>query len=264
LGVSLDQADGRLFVFCIGLLTSVSKVDNLKIGGIIQVRMTSKRLPGKVLRSLYGKPMLQYLFESTVHCEGIEELIVATSTESTDDPIFHFCEAYGVSCKRGPLEDVAGRFAEIVQDLNLGAFVRINGDSPLLDYRLISRAVQNFKKGNYDIATNVLKRTFPKGQSVEVVQASTFLNAYSSMSSAYEREHVTPYFYARQSDFSIYNFESENDYGEIQLSVDSQEDMLQTEQLVAHMEKPHWEYTVEELVALVQELGGNARSGGVP
>jgi len=228
-----------------------TKGAHLKIGAIIQARMTSNRLIGKVLRNLCGKPMLQYLLESTVHCEGIENLIVATSTESTDDPIYQFCKTYGVSCKRGSLEDVAGRFAEIIQDLNLDTFVRISGDSPLLDYRLISRAVENFKKGNYDISTNVLKRTFPKGQSVEVIRALTFLNAYPLMSSVYEREHVTAYFYARRNDFSIYNFESGNDYGRIQLSVDSQEDMHQIAQLVARMKKPHWEYTFEDLVALL-------------
>ena len=223
----------------------------MKAGAIIQARMSSIRLPGKVLHKFGGKPLLLYLVESLERCEALFEVIIATSIEPTDDPISNFCEAYKLTCQRGPLNDVAGRFARAIVDCELDLFVRISGDSPLLDYRLVSEALDIFAKGDYDIVTNVGKRTFPKGQSVEVIRSSVFLDAYPLFNSAYEREHVTPYFYGRQSEFRILNFESGNDYGGIQLSVDTPEDMRQVERLMARMSKSHWEYTFEELLGFL-------------
>ena len=223
----------------------------MKIGAIIQARMSSKRLPGKVLHNLSGKPILRYLVESLERCEALDELIIATSTEATDDPISNFCEAYNLSCQRGSLNDVAGRFSEVIVNCGLDLFVRISGDSPLLDYRLVSEALHIFTKGNYDIVTNVQKRTFPKGQSVEVIRSSTFIDAQPLMTSDYEREHVTPFFYSGQNKYSIYNLESDQDYGHVQMSVDTLDDMRQLERLMALMRKPHWEYTFEDLLSLL-------------
>ena len=214
--------------------------------------MSSKRLPGKVLLRIHGKPMLQYLLDGLKHCSVLDELVVATSIEPTDDPILNFCKAYGVACQRGSLEDVAWRFVEVTKNLKCDAFVRINGDSPLLDHRLVSKAVDLFKAGDYDIVTNAQRRTFPKGQSVEVIRSSTFKAVYPLMKTAHQKEHVTPYFYLNKGEFSIYNFESGKDYGQIQLSVDTQEDMIKVERLVSCMSKPHWEYSFEDFVTLLQ------------
>ena len=226
----------------------------MKVGAIIQARMNSKRLPGKVLHNLCGKPILRYLVESLERCEALDEVIIATSVQPTDDPISNFCEAYKLNCQRGPLNDVAGRFAEVIANSGFDFFVRINGDSPLLDYRLVSEALRFFINGNYDIVTNVQKRTFPKGQSVEVIRSSTFIDAQPFIISDYEREHVTPYFYAVKNKYSIYNFESDKDYGHIQMSVDTPENFRQVERLMDRMSKPHWEYTFEELLSLLPSL----------
>ena len=223
----------------------------VKVGAIIQVRMSSERLPGKVLLNLCGKPILQYLLESLERCEGLDEVIVATSIEPTDDSISKFCEEYRCLCQRGPLNDVAGRLAEVIVNCSLDVFVRVSGDSPLLDYRLVSEALRIFTKGDYDVVTNVQKRTFPKGQSVEVIRSSTFIEVQPFMTSDYEREHVTPYFYANKNKYSICNFEAGKDYGHIQMSVDTSEDFRQVEWLMALMSKPHWEYTFEDLLGLL-------------
>ena len=220
----------------------------MKIGAVVQARMSSKRFPGKVLHRILGKPMLEYLFESLKHCRVLDEMIVATSGEATDDAIRIFCEKYDIHCYRGSLGDVAGRFNGIIDTFKYDGFVRISGDSPLLDYRLVSKAVEIFKTGGYDIVTNVQKRTFPKGQSVEVIRSSTFNTVYPLMTNTLQKEHVTSYFYQNKSQFSIYNFESRKDYGNIQLSIDTKDDMNLIEKLVGSMSKPHWDYTFEELV----------------
>jgi spore coat polysaccharide biosynthesis protein SpsF len=225
----------------------------MKIGAIVQARMSSERLPGKILHRILNKPMLQYLLDGLKHCSVLDGLVVATSIEPTDEPIRAFCEAYDIYCFSGALEDVAGRFIGVIDSQEFDAFVRISGDSPLLDYRLVSKAVELFKSGGeYDIVTNTQRRSFPKGQSVEVIKSEKFKAIYPLMKTASEKEHVTTYFYSHQEQFSICNFESGMEYGQIQLSVDTHEDMIKIERLVSSMSKPHWEYSFEDLVKLLQ------------
>lgn len=218
------------------------------IGAIIQARMSSFRFPGKVLYDVNGKPLLKYLIESLFQCSGIDRVVVATSIELSDNPIVEFCQSVGVECYQGPLEDVAGRFAKLLDKYKFDAFLRVSGDSPLLDYRLVSKAVSYFKNGEFDMVTNTLKRTFPKGQSIEIVNRDVFKATYPLMKTRNEKEHVTTYFYLHSERFNIYNFESGEDLGNVQLSVDTTKDMRKFKAIVTSMERPHWQYTFKDIL----------------
>jgi len=224
----------------------------MRVGVIVQARMSSTRLPGKVLMDVRGRPMLWYLLESLRRCGDAETVAVATSVEPSDDPIEAFCEGVGVACVRGPLDDVAGRFLLASRELALDAFVRICGDSPLLDYRLVDKAVGLFRGSGCDLVTNVARRTFPKGQSVEVVRSSAFEEACRRMERPEDREHVTKIFYSGEGSFSILPFESGGMFGEESLVVDTGEDMARVAALIAVMTRPHWEYGWDELVGLAR------------
>lgn len=219
----------------------------MNIGIIIQCRMSSSRLPGKTMRLVKGRPMLQYLLESLEHCRR-GKVVAATSDEKSDEPIVDFCRSFGVPCYKGPLEDVASRFAGAARHFGFDCFVRISGDSPLLDYRLVDKGLELFSGGGYHLVTNILPRTFPKGQSVEVIDAACFLDSIGKFSGRDEAEHVTPYFYSRQEDFLIHNFESGGDYSSIRLSVDTEEDMMRFQDMVSRMDKNHWEYSYLDLI----------------
>jgi spore coat polysaccharide biosynthesis protein SpsF len=222
---------------------------NSDITAIIQARMSSRRLPNKVLLEVGGKPLIQYLLES-LRQSRVRDIIVATSVDASDDAIESFCRGIGVKCHRGSLDNVAMRFVETVDAFGLKAFVRVNGDSPLLDYRLVDRAISLYRAGQYDVVTNVLKRSFPKGQSVEVVKSARFKEAYPLMTKDNDREHVTKYFYSHTDDFAIYNFEARENYSAIQLSVDSLEDMERFKAIVAMMTLPHWKYQFRKIVEM--------------
>jgi len=209
--------------------------------------MSSSRLPGKVLRPVKGRPMLQYLLESLGHCRQ-GKVVAATSDEKSDEPIADFCRSFGTPCFRGPLEDVASRFAGAVRHFGFDCFVRISGDSPLLDYRLVDKGLELFSSGEYHLVTNILPRTFPKGQSVEVIDSACFLSSAGKFSGKSEAEHVTPYFYSHQEDFVIHNFESGGDYSSIRLSVDTEEDMVRFGSVLSNMDRPHWEYSYLEMI----------------
>jgi spore coat polysaccharide biosynthesis protein SpsF len=230
----------------------------MKIGAIVQARMSSSRFPGKVVYPVMGKPMLQYLLESLQHCRTIDAVVVATSAERSDNPLAEFCWTYGIPCFRGSLQDVAQRFVGVLEQYQFDAFVRVSGDSPLLDHRIVESAAGMYREGRFDLVTNVFERTFPKGQSVEAMSAEVFQRAYPLMRTDADREHVTPYFYTHAADFVIHNFESGGDYSRLQMSVDSPADMKHFEAVVSAFSRPHWEYTFEELLPLFGQVGHQA------
>jgi len=191
---------------------------------IIQARMSSMRLPGKVLMNIAGRPMLERVCDRVMQSSNVKRVVIATSNHSSDDPIEKFCYSRNFSCFRGALDDVAGRFLSIIQREGAEEFIRISADSPLIDPKLIDKAVEEYRHGQYDLVTNVLHRTFPKGQSVELIRSSTFRQMCADLIDPDDREHVTKAFYRNSSAYKIKNFSAEISAGEFQLSVDTRED----------------------------------------
>jgi spore coat polysaccharide biosynthesis protein SpsF len=223
-------------------------VPAMKTIAIIQARMGSQRLPGKVLHTVLGKAMLSYLIERVRRCDLLDSFIVATTREPTDDALAAFCANMGISCYRGSNLDVARRFFDIVNIYSPDVFVRINGDSPLLDQRLIDRGLGYFHNGDYGIVTNVFPRSFPRGQSVEILRSDIFTKTYPKMVRVEDLEHVTTYFYDHSRDYAILNFSCAEDISDCQLSVDTTQDLVMFERIVFSMDRPHWDYTVDEIV----------------
>src|SRR5262245_53599415 len=127
-------------------------------GAVVQARMSSSRLPGKVLLPLADRPMLGWVLESLRHAEGLDRIVVATSTESEDDAVAAWCVEEGVECFRGSLDDVAGRLLAAGEAHALEAIARVNGDSPLLDRRLVAQGCTQFSASGADVVTNVHPR----------------------------------------------------------------------------------------------------------
>lgn len=221
---------------------------------IVQARMDSRRLPGKVLRGCAGKPLLLHLIERLRTCRHLSGIVVATSGRPDDDPIAKFCADAGVLCHRGPKDDVAGRFLEAIERYGADSFVRISGDSPLLDPALVDRASSLFSAGDWDVVSNIQQRTYPKGQSVEVVGAAAFAAACGDMTAPADREHVTPFLYRNPDRFRIHGFRHERPLGHLQLSVDTIEDFQRVEALIARMSRPPETYGLEDLLALADGM----------
>ena len=219
-----------------------------RIGIIVQARMLSQRLPGKMLRPLAGRPLLQYVLERVSRCRNADQVVVSTSVEPADDPIRDFCAALDVDCCRGSHENVAQRFLETIKRYDLDAFVRVCGDSPLIDPQLIDQGLETFRTGLFDIVTNNLRRSYPSGQTVEIFGAAAFRLGCERMHKPAHREHVTRYFYENPDGFRIHNFTTAEDYTGIELAVDTVEDFNRIEDVVSRMEPPHWQYGLREIV----------------
>jgi spore coat polysaccharide biosynthesis protein SpsF len=191
---------------------------------IIQARMSSIRLPGKVLMNISGQPMLERVCDRVIQSGAVKKVVIATSSHSSDDPIEQFCCLRDFSYFRGALDDVAGRFLSVIQREGAEEFIRISADSPLIDPKLIDKAVAEYRKGNYDLVTNVLHRTFPKGQSVELIRSSKFRQICADLTDPDDREHVTKAFYRNPSAYNIKNFSAGISAGKFNLSIDTRED----------------------------------------
>ncbi len=225
----------------------------IKIAAIIQARMSSTRFPGKVLCEVKGKPLLGYLLERLRKSKDLDRILVGTSVDSSDEPIVKFCQAEGVECYRGPLDNVSKRFLEMIHIYRLDSFVRISADSPFLDAQLVDEAVGIFQKGSYDMVTNVHPRSFPKGESVEVLRSDVFSRSYSEMKEAEEFEHVTSFFYKNAEGYKIFNLSlPSGDYSKVNLSVDTQDDFEVFDKILGQMTRPFSDYGWKEIVGLYE------------
>ena len=221
---------------------------------IIQARYSSARLPGKILRELSGKPLLAWTLQRLKLSSLCSEVVIATSLDPSDDLTEDFCTRSGVRCFRGSLENVAKRLLEVASMFQVNGFVRISGDSPIIDPRLVDQAIDKFKLEGCDLVTNVQRRTFPKGQSVEVLNVDRFRRVVESLLDPHDQEHVTSFYYKNPEIFRISNFESGADLGDLQLSVDTEEDFAIMKHLMARVDPSM--VTWQELAAELRVFKG--------
>lgn len=202
-------------------------MESSKFKIFVQARMSSSRLPGKVLAIANGLPLIGHLFERLKLCKEPSEAVLVTSTELEDNELVQFAENEGIKFFCGPLNNVAKRMLMAAKECNADYFVRINGDSPLIDYRIVDKAIKISRENpEVDLVTNVAKRSYPRGQSVEIVKRDTLEKIVNNFPNETTKEHVTTDFYLKESKFKIINFSYKTDLSAIQMSIDTMEDFV--------------------------------------
>ena len=164
-----------------------------RVVAIVQARMGSTRLPGKVLASIEGEPMLWHVIERARRARGVDAIVVATSTAPLDDAIDKFCQSHDIALFRGSENDVLDRYFCAATHYLADNVVRITADCPLIDPQVIDRVVAEFIAEDCDYAANVIERTFPHGLDTEVFKYAALTKAAREAKAPTEREHVTPY-----------------------------------------------------------------------
>jgi len=192
---------------------------------IIQARISSTRLPAKVLLDLAGEPMLARVVERTRRARTIDRVIVATTVESEDEPIVELCRSRGWTVSRGSRDDVLDRYYQAAIGDGADPIVRITSDCPLIDPEIIDTVVKRLD-GTVDYASNINpRRTFPRGLDVEAFTFAALSAAWRDDREATGREHVTPFLYRRPERFRIALVESDRpDTANHRWSVDTPED----------------------------------------
>ena len=166
---------------------------------VIQGRMSSSRLPGKILADIAGQPMLQRVFIRTSRAKTVSETIFATTTDPSDDPVAEYCDFSGIPFRRGSLYDVLDRYYQAAKQAKADVIVRVTADCPVIDPVLIDDAVNTLLEGEYDFVCNRLPppwhRTYPIGLDVEACTFKTLARAWKEAKEPHHREHAMPYFY---------------------------------------------------------------------
>ena len=197
----------------------------MKITAIIQARMGSTRLPGKVLMDMGGKTVLARVAARLCRATLINEIIVATTHSIVDDAIVEECHELGISYFRGSENDVLDRYYQAATVCAAGAVVRITSDCPVIDAQLVDETIRVFQQHRGDYASNVFPRTYPRGLDTEVFTVAALEQAWRQAHKSYEREHVTPYFYGHPKLFRLVSQRGPIDYSQYRWTLDTAEDL---------------------------------------
>jgi spore coat polysaccharide biosynthesis protein SpsF len=197
----------------------------MKIAAIIQARMGSTRLPGKVLMDLAGQAVLERVVRRVQRSALIGKVEIATTTSASDDTIVDLAKQIGVPAFRGSEEDVLDRYWQASQKCDAEVVVRITSDCPVIDPELIDETIRMFLDQRADYASNSITPTYPRGLDTEVFTVAALERAWKNAVKPYEREHVTPYFYEHPELFRLASLNNKTDYSLHRWTLDTPEDL---------------------------------------
>jgi spore coat polysaccharide biosynthesis protein SpsF (cytidylyltransferase family) len=219
---------------------------------ILQARVSSTRLPGKVLKPILGKPMLFLQIERVMRCRRIDLLVVATSTDPTDDILAQQCADRDILVHRGSLSDVLDRFLGAAQRYQPNAVVRLTGDCPLADWEIIDLAISRFLNGNYDYLSNTDPPTYPDGLDVEVISYRALIEAASEARLPSEREHVTLFVRSHPDRFRIGSVKQQIDLSSLRWTVDEPEDLEFARKVYEELYPSKYDFNTSDVLALIE------------
>jgi spore coat polysaccharide biosynthesis protein SpsF len=194
---------------------------------ITQARMTSTRLPGKVLKEVQGKTLLEHHIERLQRVASADQVVVATTLNATDDVIVKLCQRLNVSFYRGSEEDVLSRYYEAALKFQADVIVRVTSDCPVIDPAVVEQMVQKYleEKTKYDYISNGLKRTYPTGMDTEVFSIKVLQEAFKEATDPSDREHVTPFISRKPHRYQLGNMVFQESQKHHRWTVDTEEDL---------------------------------------
>lgn len=198
---------------------------NINTVAIVQARLSSSRLPGKVLKELCGKPVLKHVLDRLECCSMVNSVVVATTRDESDEALVQWCEEQNIDYYRGEREDVLSRFYECAIEYDADNIVRVTSDNPLVDPSIVDSTIELFIEKGADYGSNSLKKTFPHGLDVEVLTFEALEESHREATEYYEREHVTQFIRHRPQRYHLCNLESDGDWNDIRVTLDEDVDL---------------------------------------
>lgn len=222
---------------------------------IVQARMTSTRLPGKVLKEVLGKPLLEYQIERLRRVKLADGIVIATTVNETDLPIVQLCEKLNIAYFRGSEEDVLSRYYYAAVQYQADAVVRITSDCPIIDPRLVDEVIALYRNNypQFDYVSNVGKRTFPRGMDTEVFSFQALQEAHREATLPEDREHVTPFIRRNTERHKAANLRYPEDQSAHRWTVDTPEDFALIEKIIVALADCRPEFTLEDCLRLLRE-----------
>lgn len=222
---------------------------------IIQARMGSERLPGKVLMDIVGRPMLWHVINRVRYSKYINKIIIATTTNKDDDQIEDFCKIYNIDFYRGSEGDVLDRYYQTAELWNADIIVRITSDCPLIDSEVVDKVIYSYLKNkkNFNGASNIIKRTHPRGLDTEVISFGTLERVWNDANEDYQREHVTIYIYEHAKQFKLYSVENDKDLSHYRWTVDEEKDLKFVREIYKSLYRGENIFLMKDILSLLKK-----------
>jgi glutamate-1-semialdehyde 2,1-aminomutase len=222
----------------------------MKIIALIQARMGSTRLPGKVMRTVDGVPLIEILLNRLAQANEVDEIVVATSVDPANIPLIQHVQSLGYACQEGSEDDVLGRFVRAAKAHRADVVVRITGDCPLIDPNLVDEAIRLFRDANVDYFSNIDPPTYPDGLDIEVFTTAALIDADLSTDNAADREHVTPYL-RNSGKYKTDSMNHINDLSHMRWTVDEAADFKVIEKIFEHF-SPNIQFSWNDVLTLYE------------
>jgi spore coat polysaccharide biosynthesis protein SpsF len=227
---------------------------------ILQARVSSTRLPGKVLAPILGEPMIARQVERIRRASRIDDLVIATSSDRSDDPLAAWAEAEGLTVYRGSLDDVLARFVGVIAVHSPDTVVRLTADCPLASPSVIDAVIDHFTASDVDYCSNTLTPTFPDGLDVEVVRARVLTEVAEISTDPAEREHVTLGVYRRPERFSVANYAGDRDLSSLRWTVDTADDLAFVTRVYEALYKTNPGFDTVDILDLIERTPSLGRT----
>ena len=221
-----------------------------KISATIEARMSSKRLPGKVLLPLMGKPILLFIIDRLRLSSKIDEIIVATTTKNEDKVIQKYCEKWGVNCYAGSSENIISRLIGATSQIKTDVILQITGDNPFVDPKLIDLAIEIYNKNDFDYVCNHLPRTLPLGLEIKIFSRKTLLEVKKMAKNKVDKQHGSSFIYKNPEKFSIFNiYYNDSSQKDLRLTIDQPEDY---ETVINILSKVKTNFFIDDILKIVK------------
>lgn len=227
----------------------------MNVVAVVQARMGSTRLPGKILKKVNGKTLLDYQMERVEQSKLIDKIVIATTVKESDQPIVDFCLKRNIDYYRGSEDDVLSRYYEAAHEFKADIIVRLTSDCPIIDPEVIDKVIQFYleNQSKLDYVSNTIDRTYPRGLDTEVFSLEALNKAYNKATHPRDREHVTAYFYTNPEKFRIGSFNEGPNYSEYRWTVDTEEDFKLIELILTSLYKDGKLFSLSDTIDLLEK-----------
>ena len=227
----------------------------MKIVATIEARMTSSRLPGKVLLPAAGKPMLQHLVERLRAVPSLDAVVIATTINSTDDAIEDFAHEVGVGCYRGSEDDVMARVVGAAESAQADLVVEITGDCPIIDPQIVEQTIRMFQANTADYVSNAHLRSYPDGMDIQVFPLQTLKDSAEKTCNPLDREHVTLHIRNHPDQYSHLHLVAppELHWPDLGLTLDEEDDYELLKKIIEHFEPEKPMFGCLDVVRLLRQ-----------